>query len=178
MKALKEISIITLGKFILLELLMLLYKLLVFPPLRTIFLRLCGAQIGKNCIIHNVSFFNQYRKGFAGLEIKDNCFIGNECLFDLANRVIMEENVTLAERVIVLTHMNVGYKDHPLQKNFPALTKETKIREGAFIGAGSIILAGITIGKNSFVAAGSVVTRPVPEKTVVGGNPAKVLRKL
>ncbi len=178
MDALREISIKKLAKFILFEILMLLYKLLVFPPLRALFLRLCGARIGKNCIVHNASFFNLYRKGFTGLQIDNNCFIGSECMLDLANKIILEEHVTLAERVLVLTHMNVGYKDHPLQKKFPPITRETKIHKGVFVGAGSIILAGTTIGENALIAAGSIVTKHVPKNTVVGGNPAKVLKTL
>jgi acetyltransferase-like isoleucine patch superfamily enzyme len=178
MRAIKEIPIRALVMFSVFEVLMCLYKLLVFPPLRTMFLRFCRAQVGDNCIVHNTSFFNLYRKGFAGLQIKDNCFIGNECMLDLADRIIIEENVTLAERVMVLTHMNVGYKDHPLQKHFPTVTKETKILKGTFVGAGSIILAGTTIGENALIAAGSVVTKDVQKNTVVGGNPAKVLKRI
>ena len=52
------------------------------------------------------------------------------------------------------------------------------IREGSWIGAASIILPGVVIGKNSVVAAGSVVTRSVPDRVLVGGSPAVTIRKL
>ena len=60
-------------------------------------------------ILHDVRFFNLYRRGLAGLEIGDDCFVGDECLLDLAEAIVLEDQVTLAERVLVLTHTNVGY---------------------------------------------------------------------
>jgi maltose O-acetyltransferase len=86
--------------------------------------------------------------------------------------------VTLAERVLVLTHMNVGYKDHPLQAEFPPMAGGVCIERGAFVGASVTILAGVTIGAGSFVAAGSVVTGDVPPRTLVAGVPAKPVRSL
>jgi len=174
----KEISITKLIKFVTFEFFMFFYNLLICPPLRKIFLKIFGARVGKNTIIHNTSFFNLYRKGFSGLKIGKKCFIGNECLFDLADALVIGDNVTLAERVIILTHLNVGYKNHPLQKHFPKFSKPVVIKEGSFIGAGSIILPGVTIGKNSLVGAGSVVTKDIPNCCVVAGNPAKLIRRL
>ena len=52
-----------------------------------------------------------------------------------------------------------------------------KIEDNAFIGARALIMPGVTIGKNAIVAAGSIVTKSVPEGYVVGGNPAKVIAK-
>lgn len=57
-------------------------------------------------------------------------------------------------------------------------TSPIKIGDYAFIGGSSIILKGVTIGKNSIIAAGSVVTRSVPDNEVWGGNPAKFIKKL
>jgi len=51
------------------------------------------------------------------------------------------------------------------------------IQEGAFVGASSIILKGVTIGKHSIVAAGSVVSKSIPAGEIWGGNPAKFIRK-
>lgn len=57
-----------------------------------------------------------------------------------------------------------------------AIKVDTRIGENCFIGAHSIILPGVTIGDQSIVAAGSVVNRDVPPNSIVGGNPAKVIR--
>ena len=57
-------------------------------------------------------------------------------------------------------------------------TKPILIKEGAFIGAQSIILKGVTIGKHSVVGAGSVVTKDIPDGEIWGGNPAVFIRKV
>ncbi len=178
MKSLREIGIGKAFKFGCLTILMILYKAMIFPQLRVVYLRLLGARIGRNVIIHNARFFNHYRRGFGGLQIGQDCFIGDECLIDLADEVVMSDRVTLAERVTVLTHTNVGYKDHPLQARFPPSTQPVRFESGCFVGAGVIILPGVTIGQCAFVAAGSVVTGDVPASTLVGGVPAKVIRRL
>lgn len=56
--------------------------------------------------------------------------------------------------------------------------KEIEIKDGAFIGAHSIILKGVTIGENSIIGAGSVVTKNIPDNEIWGGNPAKFIRKI
>jgi acetyltransferase-like isoleucine patch superfamily enzyme len=177
-KALREVGPGRALRFGLFSLAMLPYRLLVFPQLRAPYLRLLGARIGRRSILHDVRFFNLYRRGLAGLSVGEECFLGDECLIDLADAVQLEDQVTLAERVVVLTHMNVGYADHPLQKHFPAMAAPVRIGRGSFVGAAATILAGVTIGPGSFVAAGSVVTACVPPGTLVAGVPARRLREL
>src|SRR5262249_49476045 len=149
-----------------------------FPPLRAAWLRLLGARIGSDVVLHDVRFFNLYRAGVAALEIGDQCFLGDECLLDLAAPIRLERQVTLAERVLILTHTNVGYADHPLQRLFPASAGPVRLESGCFVGAGAIVLPGLTIGREAFVAAGSVVTHDVPPRTLVAGVPARAVRAL
>jgi acetyltransferase-like isoleucine patch superfamily enzyme len=148
------------------------------PPLRGLWLRLLGAHIGPRTVIHDVRFFNLYRRGPRGLSVGRECFLGDECLLDLADEIRLEDQVTLAERVLVLTHTNVGYKDHPLQAHFPALSAPVTIARGSFVGSNATLLPGVRVGTGSFVAAGSVVTEDVPDHTLVGGVPARRLRSL
>jgi acetyltransferase-like isoleucine patch superfamily enzyme len=154
------------------------YRCALFPPVRALWLRLLGATVGRRTILHDVRFFNLYRRGLSGLAVGDECFVGDECLFDLADAIVLEDRVTLAERVVVLTHMNVGYPDHPLQAHFPALQAPVRFEAGAFVGASVTILAGVTVGREAFVAAGSVVTESVPARAVVAGVPARIVRTL
>ena len=86
--------------------------------------------------------------------------------------------MTLAERVLILTHTNVGYADHPLQAHFPARTAAVVVEQGSFVGAGVTILPGVRVAARSFVAAGSVVTEDVPEATLVAGVPARAVRRI
>ena len=120
MKAAEEIGWARMLRFGAMTLLMLPYKAALFPPLRVLFLRLLGARVGRRVVLHDVRFFNLYRRGLSGLRIGDDCFLGDECLLDLAEGIELQDQVTLAERVLILTHTNVGYRDHPLQRHFPA----------------------------------------------------------
>ena len=178
MKAVREVGFGRAARFGWTTLAMVPYRFALFPALRTWWLRMMGAHIGPAVIVHDVRFFNLYRRGLGGLSLGRECFLGDECLLDLAEAIVLEDQVTLAERVLVLTHTNVGYRDHPLQRHFPALTAPVVVEAGCFVGAGAILLPGVRVGRGSFVAAGSVVTQDVPAGTLVAGVPARVVRAL
>ncbi len=178
MKALGEIGMGRAARFGFFTLAMVPYRLALFPQLRSLWLRLLGARIGRGAILHDVRFFNLYRRGLGGLSVGKDCFLGDECLIDLAEAVSLEDQVTLAERVLVLTHTNVGYRDHPLQRNFPPMAAAVVVEAGSFVGAGVTLLPGVRVGRGSFVAAGSVVTEDVPPATLVAGVPARAVRAL
>ena len=178
MKALAEIGWARAARFGFFTAAMIPYRLLPVPQLRAPWLRLLGARIGRGSIVHDVRFFNLYRRGLGGLQVGEECFLGDECLLDLAEGICLERQVTLAERVLVLTHTNVGYHDHPLQPLFPARAAPVVVEQGSFIGANATLLPGIRVGARSFVAAGSVVTADVPPATLVAGVPARSVRRL
>jgi len=177
-KALGEIGWGRAARFGFFTLAMVPYRLALFPQLRAPWLRLLGARIGPRAVLHDVRFFNLYRRGLAGLEIGEECFVGDECLLDLAEGVTLERQVTLAERVLILTHTNVGYRDHPLQAHFPPTAAPVVVEAGAFLGANVTVLPGVRVGAQSFVAAGSVVTADVPPRTLVAGVPARAVRTI
>jgi len=177
-KALGEIGIGRAARFGFFTLAMLPYRLALFPQLRSLWLRLLGARIGRGAILHDVRFFNLYRRGLGGLSVGCECFLRDECLVDLAEAVVLEDQVTLAERVLILTHTNVGYQDHPLQCHFPSMAAGVVVEAGCFVGAGVIVMPGVRVGRGSFVAAGSVVTADVPPATLVAGVPARAVRSL
>lgn len=178
MKSLREIGFKKTFLFIAYSFLQLVYQILLFPQFRKLFLILLGAKVGKDSILMDIRFFNWYHKGPKGIRIGKECFIGDGTLIDLYDEVIFEAQVTLAQRVLILTHLNVGYSDHPLQKHFPKMSKPVIFKSGCVVGAASTILPGVIIGRESFVAAGSVVTKDVPDRTLVAGSPAKVIRKI
>jgi len=174
-KALQEIGLARAVRFAWISVLLVVFRLACLPPLRTLFLRLCGAQVGRDSVIHGFTLINVDRGGFRALRIGASCFIGDEVLIDLAAPVVLEDHVTLATRAVVLTHLNVGYKDHPLQGRFPSQTSGVTIRHGSFVGAGATVLSGCDVGPRAFVAAASLVNRPVVEDEVVGGVPIRTL---
>ena len=113
-----------------------------------------GVTIGKNCKISSHTFISE------GVHIEDNVFIGHNVSFinDIYPRATNE--------------------DGQLQSQDDWKVVETFVKKGASVGTSATILAGVTIGKNAIVGAGSIVTKDVPENTIVAGNPAKILRKI
>lgn len=113
-----------------------------------------GAFIGKNCKISSHSFICE------GVHIEDNVFVGHGVMFtnDLFPRSTNQDGSpqTEADWKVIETH----------------------VKKGASIGSNATILCGITIGENSLVGAGAVVTKNVPPNTVVAGSPAKVIKTI
>ena len=178
MKAIEEIGIKKTFSFAAFSVIEIIYFLMIFPPFRKIFLQVFGTEIGKNSVIMNVKFFNWYHLGLKGLKVGKECFIGDDVLIDLYDQVILEDQVTIAQRVNILTHLNVGYRNHPLQKFFPKFSKPVVFKRGSVVGVASTILPGVVVGEESFIGAGSVVTKDVPKRTLVAGVPAKIVRKI
>jgi acetyltransferase-like isoleucine patch superfamily enzyme len=173
MKVLGEVGLRRLARFALTSAIGWFLRIAPTPPLRAVAMKLSGASIGPDTVILPVSFINLDRTGLPGLRIGKECYIGAETLLDMAAPINIGDQVTFGPRVMALTHLNVGYADHPLQARFPAVTAPVTIRDGSFIGAGAILLPGVTIGRGAFVAAGAVVTADVPDGGVVMGVPAR-----
>ena len=175
MKAVRQVGLARVTRFLWTSVLLIVVERTWIPPVRAFVLRRFGARIGRNVVIQRVSFMNVDRGGFQALQVGDNCFIGHEVLLDLAAPIVLEDDVTLAARTMVLTHLNVGYEDHPLQGRFPPRQAGVTVSRGSFVGAGATILAGITIGTEGFIAAGSLVNRDVAAGEVVAGVPIRTL---
>jgi len=150
----------------------------VLAPVRIAFLRLFGATIGRETVAEPMSFINLYRTGFYGLKLGNCVYIGQECMFDLADRIECEDYVSIGPRVTIITHHNLGYDDHPLRPHFPGMQKPVLLKRGCFIGANTTILAGVTVGARAVVGAGSLVRQDVPAGSVVAGVPAKIVRHI
>nr|WP_234787212.1 acyltransferase [Streptococcus equinus] len=113
----------------------------------------------------------------------DNCYWYPRILPAEPKMVFLHNNVNVATSVYFCDHdvMNHMFNNIPsaVEKygTFSYAKRKIEIYDNVFLGAHSIIMGGITIGPNAIVAAGSVVTKDVPEGTIVGGNPAKVIGK-
>ncbi len=91
--------------------------------------------------------------------------------------VSIGDHVTISHRCIITAHMG-SPSDTPVKKSYPLAAKPVTIEDGAWICIGATLLPGVTVGKNAVVAAGAVVSRDVPPDTMVGGVPAKPIKKL
>jgi len=178
LKAVNELGLRKSVRYVLGSIFMLALKLSIVPPLRVFLLRAAGAQIGENSVVEDVTFINFHHRGFSSLKIGKNCIIAKDCLLDLTDEIMLHDSAVLAPRVSVLTHTNIGYSDHPLKMFYPESKGRVVFSEGSYAGCGSIILPGVTLGKMSVIAAGSVANRSVPEKSVAGGVPAKIIKKI
>ena len=107
-------------------------------------------------------------------KIGKNVFINFDCTFLDLGGITIEDNVMLAPKVSLLS------EGHPISsKDRQTLTTgKIHIKKNAWIGANATILQGVTIGENSIVAAGSVVSKDVEPNTIVGGVPAKFIKNI
>lgn len=113
-----------------------------------------GAKVGKNCKISSHTFICE------GVVIEDNVFVGHNVTFinDLYPRATSKEGA--------------------LQTEDDWEVVPTLVKKGASIGSSVTLLCGVTVGANAVIGAGSVVTKDVPENTVVAGNPARELKRI
>ncbi len=178
MNAFKTIGFAKAISFVFWELFKGLLRIVVVPQIRGALLRLAGARVGADTIIHNATFSNVYHHGFSRLVIGARCFVGEDVMLDVRGGITLEDDVTISNRALVLSHINVGYPSHPLQKAYPTKDSPVRIKKGSYIGSGAILLPGVILGAKSVVGAGSVVTKNVPTSAVVVGVPATVIKKL
>ena len=129
-----------------------------------------GAELDETTTVF-VPFYTNFGKF---ITIGKRVFINHACSFLDMGGIVIEDDVLIGPKVNLIT------ENHPLS---PAdrralITKPIVIKRNAWIGAAATILPGVTIGENSVVAAGAVVSKDVPANTVVGGIPARHIKNL
>jgi acetyltransferase-like isoleucine patch superfamily enzyme len=136
------------------------------------FINLYGCTVGDNTKIGTF------------VEIQKNAVIGNNCKISshsfICEGVTIEDNVFIGHGVMFINDLypRATTAGGSLQTEADWKVERTLVEKGASIGSGATILANITIGRNALVGAGSVVTKSIPPRAVVAGNPARILRYL
>lgn len=108
-----------------------------------------------------------------GVTVGEKCLIGTRYWSSEPYLITIGNNVQVTDNVHFFTHGG-GHIIRQIYHNYDAFGK-IKVCDNVYIGSNSLIMPGVTIGEGSLVAAGSVVTKSVAPKTVVGGNPARVI---
>ena len=103
-----------------------------------------------------------------------NVFINFDCVFLALGGITIEDKVLIAPKVSLLSE---GHPFGPAERT-SLKTAGIHIKKNAWIGAGATILPGVTIGENAIIAAGTVVTRDVPDNVMVAGIPAKIIKAI
>lgn len=114
---------------------------------------------------------------FRNIKVGSNCRINKQVYLLGRNKIEIGNNVVFSARVMVLDS-GLDVERFIIGKDSVHTNSYVKIKDNVWIGAGAIILPGVTIESNSVVAAGSVVTKDVNSFTLVGGNPAKRIKEL
>jgi acetyltransferase-like isoleucine patch superfamily enzyme len=136
------------------------------------FINLYGCDIGDNTKIG------------AFVEVQKNAKVGRNCKISshtfVCEGVVIEDNVFVGHNVAFIndSYPRATTADGQMQTEKDWVVEKTLVKKGASIGSGVTILARVIIGENAIVGAGSVVTRNVPDNTIVAGVPARVLRSL
>jgi len=136
--------------------------------IRNLLSRITGSEIDNSTTVFTPLYIN-YGKN---TRIGKNVFINFDCVFLDLGGITIEDNVLIAPKVSLLS------EGHPIapEDRQSLVPGHIHIKSNAWIGANATILPGVTVGENAVVAAGAVVSKDVPDNTVVGGIPAKIIK--
>lgn len=129
-------------------------------------------KVGENCIIEQPLFCTYGYNTTVG----DNFFLNVNCKLMDSGKITIGNNVYIAPNVCIITEehaMDVEQRLAGLEYTHPVV-----IGDNVWICAGAIVLPGVTIGSNSVIGAGSIVTKDIPPNSLAVGNPCKVIREL
>ena len=133
------------------------------------------SQIWGQPLDESVRMFPPFHTAFGKFtQVGKGVFINFGCTFLDRGGITLEDGVFVGPNVQLIT------ENHPEQPSIRhnVYAKPITVKRGAWIGAGAIILPGITVGEHSIVGAGAVVTKDVPDKVIVVGNPARIIRSI
>ena len=115
-----------------------------------------------------------------GVKIGKNCHFSPYVLIDLLHPelITIENNVTIASNSMIFAHVNPTTNEFLKNHGYPRTIKPVVIKNGAIVSVGCIIIAGVTVGENSIVGAGSLVSQDIPDFCIAIGNPARVIKRI
>jgi acetyltransferase-like isoleucine patch superfamily enzyme len=139
--------------------------------IRALFSELPGRKVDESFLL--IPPF--YATGGDEIRVGRHVFVNQNCTFYDLGGLDIADDVMIGPNVSIIT---TGHPLEPSQRRAATIGKPIVVEKGVWIAAGAIIIGGVTIGQHSVVAAGSVVTKDVPANSLVGGNPARVIRSI
>ena len=136
-----------------------------------LFSELIGKEVDKSVLL--IPPF--YTAGGDEIRVGRHVFINQNCTFYDLGGLDIADDVMIGPNVSIIT---MGHPLEPSQRRAATIGRPIVVEKGVWIAAGAIIIGGVTVGEHSVVAAGSVVTKDVPANSLVGGNPARVIRSI
>jgi acetyltransferase-like isoleucine patch superfamily enzyme len=137
---------------------------------RALFSELIGKKVDESFLL--IPPF--YTAGGDEIRVGRNVFVNQNCTFYDLGGLDIGDDVMIAPNVSLIT---AGHPLEPSQRR-TTIGRPIVIGKNVWIAAGATVIGGVTVGDNSVIAAGSVVTKDVPPNTLVGGNPARVIRPI
>ena len=115
-----------------------------------------------------------------GVSIGRHAYVGMDTWLDdqFPELIVLEDDVVISFRVTVVVHDDARRMDRVEPGQLDGTVAPVVFRRGSYVGAGALLLPGVTVGERAVVAAGAVVTRDVPPGTIVAGVPARVVRNV
>ncbi len=138
---------------------------------RALFSELIGKKVDESFLL--IPPF--YTAGGDEISVGRNVFVNQNCTFYDLGGLDIGDDVMIGPNVSLIT---ASHPLEPSERRTVTIGRPIVIERNVWIAAGATIIGGVTVGENSVVAAGSVVTRDVPPNTLVGGNPARVIRSI
>jgi acetyltransferase-like isoleucine patch superfamily enzyme len=139
--------------------------------IRALFSELIGKKVDESFLL--IPPF--YTAGGDEIRVGRNVFVNQNCTFYDLGGLDIADDVMIGPNVSILT---ASHPLEPSQRRAATIGKPIVIERNVWIAAGATIVGGVTVGENSAVAAGSVVTKDVPPNTLFGGNPARAIRSI
>ena len=141
---------------------------------------LIPSSVGKDLGLFS-PFYCEYG---VNIRVGRECFVNYNCVFLDVAPITLEDNVWIGANVTLATPMHPYLSEERIPREYPdgehdlEYAKPITLKKNCWICSGAVISGGVTVGENSIVAAGAVVTKDVPDNCIVGGVPAKVIRKI
>lgn len=146
------------------------YKYHEFDEIRELFSKLIGKKVDDEFRV-----FPPFHTDFGkNIHLGKNVFINSGCKFQDQGGIYIGDDALIGHNVVLAT---LNHEEDP-EKRGNLCPAPIKIGNKVWIGSNATILPGVTIGDGAIIAAGAVVTKDVKEKTVVGGVPAKLIKKI